>query len=125
MALNKPAEVTVILKMRLSKHCDVDSLREMVEKLRLSIGRQGASFILFDPSNREWKFFVQHFSKFGFNEEEDEDMVIDDVSPEVQDPVDMNDKDVFDIDEETTLVNTIDLSHSLPTHLGLDPVKMQ
>ncbi|XP_059303513.1 nuclear pore complex protein NUP96 [Lycium ferocissimum] len=125
VGLNKPAEVTLLLKIQSSKHDDVDSSREMVEKLRLRTERQGARFISFDPSNGEWKFVVQHFSRFGFDEEEDdEDMMIDDVSPEVQDPVDMNGGDVSDIDEETMLANTTDLSHSLPAHLGLDPVKM-
>ncbi|KAL3375051.1 hypothetical protein AABB24_006516 [Solanum stoloniferum] len=126
MGLNKPAEVTLLLEIRSSKHYDVDSSRELVEKLRLRTERQGARFISFDPSNGEWKFFVQHFSRFGLNdEEEDEDMIIDGVSPEVQDPADMNGGDVSDIDEETFLANTTDLSHSLPAHLGLDPVKMK
>ncbi|XP_055825546.1 nuclear pore complex protein NUP96 isoform X3 [Solanum dulcamara] len=125
MGLNKPAEVTLLLEIRSAKHYDVDSSGEMVERLRLRTERQGARFISFDPSNGEWKFFVQHFSRFGLNEEEDEDMITDDVSPEVQDPVDINGEDVSDIDEETFLANTTDLSHSLPAHLGLDPVKMK
>ncbi|MCD7471022.1 hypothetical protein HAX54_011285 [Datura stramonium] len=125
MGLNKPAEVTLLLQIRSSKHYDVDASREMVEKLRLRTERQGARFISFDPSNGEWKFSVQHFSRFGLNEEEDEDMIIDDVSPEVEDPVDMNGGDVSNSDEETILANTTDLSHSLPAHLGLDPIKMK
>ncbi|KAK4350211.1 hypothetical protein RND71_029524 [Anisodus tanguticus] len=124
VGLNKPAEVTLLLEIRSMKHYGVISCREIVEKLRLRTERQGARFISFDPSNGEWKFFVQHFSRFGLNEEEDEDMIIDDVSPEVQDPVDMNGEDGSDIDEETMLVNSTDLSHSLPAHLGLDPIKM-
>lgn len=126
MGLNKPAEVTLLLEVRSSKHYDVDSSRGLVEKLRLRTEKQGARFISFDLSNGEWKFFVQHFSRFGLNdEEEDEDMIIDGVSPEVQDPADMIGGDVSDIDEETFLANTTDLSHSLPAHLGLDPVKMK
>lgn len=125
LGLNKPAEVTLLLQIRSSKHYGMDASREMVEKLRLRTERQGARFISFDPSNGEWKFFVQHFSRFGFNEEEDEDMIIDDVSPEVQDLVDMNGGDISNIDEEPILANTTDLSHSLPAHLGLDPIKMK
>ncbi|OIT35661.1 PREDICTED: nuclear pore complex protein NUP96 [Nicotiana attenuata] len=123
--LNKPAEVTLLLKIRSSKNCDVDSSREMVEKLRFRTERQGARFISFNPSNGEWKFSVQHFSRFGLMDDDEEDMIMDDVSPEVQDPVDMNGGDVSYIDEETALVNTTDLSHSLPAHLGLDPMKMK
>ncbi|XP_009614898.1 nuclear pore complex protein NUP96 [Nicotiana tomentosiformis] len=123
--LNKPAEVTLLLKIRSSKNCDVDSSREMVEKLRCRTERQGARFISFNPSNGEWKFSVRHFSRFGLMDDDEEDMIMDDVSPEVLDPVDMNGGDVSYIDEETTLVNTTDLSHSLPAHLGLDPMKMK
>lgn len=119
--LNKAAEVTLLLQLRPLKVYGEDLLKE---KLRLSTERQGADFISFDPQNGEWKFSVLHFSRFGLSDNEEEDIAMEDVTPEVQDPVEMNGADGSDIDEETDLMHPTLLSHSLPSHLGLDPVKM-
>ncbi|KAK9281435.1 hypothetical protein L1049_004337 [Liquidambar formosana] len=122
--LNKAAEVTLMLCIRSSEFED-GRLDDVVKKLRQITTRQGARFISFDPSNGEWKFLVRHFSRFGFNEDDEEDIVMDDATP-VQQPEEMNGGEVSDIDEETP-VDPSDsvLSHSLPAHLGLDPIKMK
>ncbi|CAK9169753.1 unnamed protein product [Ilex paraguariensis] len=122
--LNKAAEVTLMLQIRSSVNYRGDQLREMVRKLRLITEKQGAHFISFDPSNGEWKFLVHHFSRFGLSEDDEEDIAMDDVAPEVQNTVEMNGSNVSEIDEENAIVDPILLSHSLPAHLGLDPVKM-
>ncbi|KAK2644729.1 hypothetical protein Ddye_019924 [Dipteronia dyeriana] len=122
--LNKAAEVTLILRVRFLSLKE-GKLDDIVKKLKESTERQGARFISFDPLNGEWKFLVDHFSRFGFNEEEDDDIVMDDATP-VQNPVDMNGGEVSDVDEEIYWDPVgPELSHSLPAHLRLDPVKMQ
>lgn len=123
--LNKAAEVTLVLQTRTSRDSCTNQSTRVVEKLRLSTERQGAKFLSFNPSNGEWKFLVQHFSRFGLNEDDEEDIAMDDVSPEVQVPLEMNGGDISDIDEETAFIDAASLSHSLPAHLGLDPVKMK
>lgn len=122
--LNKPAEVTLVFEKKLLDNLTEDRLRKFVEKLKLKTESQGAEFISFDHLNCEWKFSVQHFSRFGLGEEEDEDIPMDDVSPVAQDPADISGSEVSDVEEETALVNSTLLSHSLPAHLGLDPVRM-
>ncbi|KAF8377249.1 hypothetical protein HHK36_030624 [Tetracentron sinense] len=122
--LNKAAEVTLMLQIR-SPDFEGGQLDDVVNKLRLITERQGACFISFDPSNGEWKFSVRHFSRFGLSEDDEDDIVMDDTTV-VQNPVELYDSDVSDADEEPQVgpTGTV-LSHSLPAHLGLDPVKMQ
>ncbi|KAL0415403.1 UNVERIFIED_CONTAM: Nuclear pore complex protein [Sesamum latifolium] len=123
--LNKPAEVTLLLKAKSLNNLTEDHLREIVGKLKCKTESQGAEFISFDPIQGEWKFLVQHFSRFGLGEEDEEDIPMDDVSEEVQEPAGMNGSEASDVDEETVSVNGTLLSHSLPAHLGLDPVRMK
>lgn len=120
--LNKPAEVTLLLQTKLSDNLNEAELKKVVEKLKRKTKSQGAHFISFNPANREWKFLVQHFSRFGLGDEDEDDVPMDDVSPGAQDPAD-NGSEVSD-DEETASPNRTLLSHSLPAHLGLDPVRM-
>ncbi|RAL41394.1 hypothetical protein DM860_010188 [Cuscuta australis] len=125
VGLNKPAEVTLLLKLEHLYQDAEDSSRKLVETLKMKTKCQGAHFISFDRKIGEWKFLVQHFSRFGFSEEdEEEDITMNDVSPEVQAPLDMNKGKDSDIAEEMSLTDPTLLSHSLPAHLGLDPVKM-
>lgn len=119
--LNKAAEVTLVLQIRYRK----GGLRAFVKKLRLLTERQGADFISFDPSNGEWKFFVHHFSRFGLDEDDEEDIAMDDAAPEVEEPQEMIGGEVYDIDDKSAIIDSTLLSHSLPAHLGLDPVKMR
>ncbi|XP_024021864.1 nuclear pore complex protein NUP96 isoform X2 [Morus notabilis] len=122
--LNKTAEVTLVL--RLTSANVKEGRKEIIEeKLRRSTDRQGAQFISFDPENGEWKFLAHHFSRFGLSEDDEEDITMDDATPAAQEPVDMNGDEVLDVDEEAELDHSGGLlSHSLPAHLGLDPVKM-
>ncbi|XP_068638324.1 nuclear pore complex protein NUP96-like isoform X2 [Aristolochia californica] len=124
--LNKAAEVTLILQKKLPVSDEIKQ-NKLLRLLRNTNQRQGAKFISFDPTNGEWKFSVSHFSRFGLNEEEDEDdddIVMDDTL--VQEPQGATGVDELEVDEEPQVgpSGTV-LSHSLPAHLGLDPVKMQ
>ena len=110
--LNKAAEVVLVLDTGILKSKD---WREdvLVKKLKQSTERQGARFISFDLETGDWKFLVEHFSRFGFGEDDEEDIVMDDA-------------ETYDVDKEPpTNMNEIELSHSLPAHLRLDPVKMR
>lgn len=121
--LNKAAEVTLMLQMRLP--VSNAARHEMIEKkLRRSTERQGARFISFDAFSGEWKFVVPHFSRFGLMEDDEGDMVMEDAT--IRQPVVPSVNDRLEVDEEpqTGLAGSV-LSHSLPAHLGLDPVKMQ
>ncbi|PRQ56486.1 putative nuclear protein [Rosa chinensis] len=122
--LNKPAEVTLMLQTRVS--CvDQRQKENIVKILRQSVEGQGAHFVSFNPENEEWKFFVNHFSRFGLTEEDEEDMMMEDTAV-AEDPPELNHDDISDADEENQMDPTgIVLSHSLPAHLGLDPIKMQ
>ncbi|KAL8142254.1 hypothetical protein V2J09_015286 [Rumex salicifolius] len=120
--LNKPAEVTLILQ---SKSADLlgKKFNNVADYLRSSADRQGARFISYDPLNGQWKFLVHHFSRFGLGEDEEEDTVMDDADATAIAllPVVMNGDPNY---VEERFHRDPDLSHSLPAHLGLDPVKM-
>lgn len=108
--LNKAAEVVLVLDSGIWKSKEEDV---PVKKLKQSTERQGARFISFDLATGEWKFLVQHFSRFGFGEDDEEDITMDDA-------------EIHDADKESpTDAKEIELSHSLPAHLRLDPVKMR
>lgn len=107
--LNKTAEVTLILQLRLAdSHCL--ETNKITSKLRKCTDRQGAKFLSFDQSSGEWKFLVHHFSRFGLGEDEEDDITMD-VQPAGEDL--------------QVPSGEIVLSHSLPAHLGLDPARMQ
>ncbi|KAJ0075769.1 hypothetical protein Patl1_34709 [Pistacia atlantica] len=121
--LNKAAEVTLMLQVRNLSSKD-RHLNDVVKKLKESTERQGAQFISFDPMNGEWTFLVNHFSRFGLGEDEEEDIVLDDATPG-QDSEEIN-GELYDVDEETQMDSMgLELSHSLPAHLGLDPIKVK
>lgn len=112
--LNKTAEVTIILQLKLLGSQDLE-LHKVVASLKRSTERQGAQFISFDGQTGEWKFLVHHFSRFGLDEEEEDDTVMDDVVPPTS------------AQHRASQIRPVEsaLSHSLPAHLGLDPMKMQ
>ncbi|XP_057440875.1 nuclear pore complex protein NUP96 isoform X2 [Lotus japonicus] len=110
--LNKAAEVVLVLDsgMLKSREWGEDVL---VKKLKQIAERQGAKFVSFDAVTGEWKFMVQHFSRFGFGDDDEEDIV-------------MNDAEIYDAEKESPIdTDGLELSHSLPAHLRLDPVKMK
>ncbi|KAL5704211.1 hypothetical protein ACHQM5_022668 [Ranunculus cassubicifolius] len=123
--LNKPSVVTLILRVK-SESLKGEALNRFLKKLRNTTERQGAHFISFDPRNGEWKFLVNHFSRFGLLEDdEEEDIIMDDAPAVVQHVEEMDDSDVSEVDDEGIVDPDGDiLSHSLPAHLGLDPDKM-
>ncbi|GLU21993.1 hypothetical protein SLE2022_380960 [Rubroshorea leprosula] len=125
LGLNKAAEVTLRLQLRHSElqkgHPD-----DIIKKLRVIMERQGAQFVSFNPTNVEWSFLVDHFSRFGLSDDDEEDITMDDVNGVVQDPGEMNGRENSEFDEETHIDTTgTVLTHSLPAHLRLDPVKMK
>ncbi|KAF8718221.1 hypothetical protein HU200_025715 [Digitaria exilis] len=111
--LNKAAEVSLLLNLK-----DLPEPSILVEVLRCLARKQGARFLSFNPVNGQWKFEVDHFSRFGFVEEEEEDVVMDEAA--VRQPT----AEVRERDPPSNGYE-IKLSHSLPAHLGLDPAKMQ
>lgn len=121
--LNKPAEVTLQLQTKSLGNLTGDRIKEIVNKLKCKTESQGAQFLSFDPFRGQWKFLVLHFSRFGLGEEDEEDILMDDVSPDAQDPPHINSHEVSD-DQENSVNRTL-LSHSLPAHLGLDPTRMK
>lgn len=122
--LNKAAEVTLVLQVR-SLGFEEEKLEIIADKLRIIAERQGAHFISFNPANGEWKFLVPHFSRFGLSEDDEEDIVMDEATA-AQSPVAVNGGEISDIDEEEHAGSTgVELSHSLPAHLGLDPIRMR
>ncbi|GMH26970.1 hypothetical protein Nepgr_028813 [Nepenthes gracilis] len=121
--LNKTAEVTLVLQLGSSKF-EGKKLLKIEDELRSISDRQGAHFISFDPSSGEWKFLVYHFSRFGLSED-DEDIIMDE-APANEHSVEMN-VGGDDVANEEFCVDPTgpELSHSLPAHLGLDPVRMK
>ncbi|XP_062210054.1 nuclear pore complex protein NUP96 [Phragmites australis] len=109
--LNKAAEVTLVLDL---KRLPEPSL--LVEVLRCRAKKQGARFLSFNPANGKWKFEVDHFSRFGLVDEEEEDAVMDETA--VRQPI-------AEVRDPPSNGYELELSHSLPAHLGLDPAKMQ
>ncbi|CAM8961072.1 unnamed protein product [Rhodiola kirilowii] len=121
--LNKPALVTLTLQCRPLplKRSQVSCI---VEKLKWCAQKQGARFVSLNPVTCEWKFTVEHFSRFGLSEDDEEDVLM--MEEEQQQPDGLDDRDVADIDEDILMdQDQLVLSHSLPKHLGLDPEKMK
>uniref|UniRef100_A0A7N0ZRH1 Peptidase S59 domain-containing protein n=1 Tax=Kalanchoe fedtschenkoi TaxID=63787 RepID=A0A7N0ZRH1_KALFE len=112
--LNKPAQVTLTLQFSLP----LTQSSCVVDRLKLCTQKQGARFVSFDPISCEWKFIVDHFSRFGLSEDDEEDIVM--MEEEQQPPDDVHVSDIRLMEQDQLL-----LSHSLPIHLGLDPAKMK
>lgn len=111
--LNKLAEVTLIIRLSFVDSRCLESTK-ITAKLRKCTDGQGAKFLSFDQSSGEWKFLVHHFSRFGLGEDEEEDdIIMDDVLAQ---PTEENHEGPY---------GEIVLSHSLPAHLRLDPIRMQ
>ncbi|XP_006894942.2 nuclear pore complex protein NUP96 [Amborella trichopoda] len=138
MGLNKAAEVTLVLKVKVGKDEVIGGQNNLeLEKLRMKLKgvneRQGARFISYDPSSHQWKFLVPHFSRFGLDAEDDIDMVpIDNNNQQELGPIvkevsqDVNEEDEMRMDVSPSAgPSGSALVHSLPAHLGLDPLKMQ
>ncbi|KAK9740860.1 hypothetical protein RND81_03G066300 [Saponaria officinalis] len=129
--LNKPAIVTLILRVGALSGFDGVRFGKVVDRLRFSADRQGAEFVSYEPWSGEWRFRVSHFSRFGLSLDDEDDIVMDDVGSgddvgEMSGGAGEDDGFVDDDDDGFDVgVNGPDLSHSLPTHLGLDPARMR
>lgn len=141
--LNKPAEVSLIIEeASLLKGEELDEYRE---RLKRTNERQGSQFISFDPWNCEWKFVVQHFSRYGLDDEDEDEEEENNMEPSADilmleqprpsegaeeqitaaEKQEENAEDRMALDEIQAASHRSVLSHSLPEHLRLDPVKMQ
>ncbi|GAB2225398.1 hypothetical protein Droror1_Dr00006190 [Drosera rotundifolia] len=121
--LNKSAEVTIVL-LSVSSDYKGERSSKVVDRLRSITERQGAHFISYESNSGEWKFLVNHFSRFGLTEDDEEDIVMDDATA-IQDAVDISDGN--DAVNAELYADPIDqeLFVSLPSHLGLDPARMK
>ncbi|CAN6285527.1 unnamed protein product [Urochloa humidicola] len=73
--LNKAAEVSLLLNLK-----DLPESSILVEMLRCRARKQGARFLSFNLVNGKWRFEVDHFSRFGLVDEEEEDVVMDEAA---------------------------------------------
>lgn len=158
--LNKPAEVSLLRIKHKSKvaeqhTCEGSELESFVQQLKKKSEAQGAKFFSYNIHKQEWRFQVEHFSRFGFDDSDEEDEPMHDAKAPpsmaveaVQDviPAEM-DKNIGkvtlwqsersedaseEIDAEVSPMQDLRyvatqnaLAHSLPQHLRLDPLKMQ
>ncbi|KAJ9173822.1 hypothetical protein P3X46_016921 [Hevea brasiliensis] len=81
--LNKPAEVTLLNikcfdKKTGRQYSEGPKIEKYKEMLKRKAEDQGAEFVSYDPVKGEWKFRVNHFSKYmlGDEDEEDDDWVV-------------------------------------------------
>ncbi|KAJ0938419.1 putative nuclear protein [Helianthus annuus] len=84
--------------------------------------------VYLDSSDSYHNHLVSQFKKrFGLSDDEEDDVMMDDADVDVREreQVTMNDNDGSDLDEGSPLTDSRLLSHSLPSHLGLDPVRMK
>ncbi|XP_006649480.1 nuclear pore complex protein NUP96 [Oryza brachyantha] len=109
--LNKAAEVTLMLDLS-----EIPEPGTLVEVLKRQTRKQGAWFVSFNHLSGRWKFEVDHFSRFGLVDEEEEDVVMDEVVAR---------QPIAEVREPPANGHELELSRSLPAHLGLDPAKMQ
>ncbi|XP_042506658.1 nuclear pore complex protein NUP96 [Macadamia integrifolia] len=122
--LNKAAEVTLVLQIKPLAD-ERFKLDKIVEKLKIITEKQGARFVSFNPLNGEWKFLVCHFSRFGLSEDDEDDIIMDEAAA-AHHLEEQNGGELFEVDEVPQIGPDVAvLSHSLPAHLGLDPIKMQ
>ena len=79
--LNKPAEVTLLNIKCIDKKTgrqftEGPKIERYKEMLKRKAEDQGAEFVSYDPVKGEWKFKVNHFSKYMLEDEEEEDWVV-------------------------------------------------
>ncbi|XP_049348812.1 nuclear pore complex protein NUP98A isoform X1 [Solanum verrucosum] len=76
--LNKPAEVTLLNikcfdKKTGQQYTEGPRIEKYKEMLKRKAGDQGAEFVSYDPVKGEWKFRVQHFSKYWLHEDNEDE----------------------------------------------------
>ncbi|TYK01639.1 nuclear pore complex protein NUP98A-like [Cucumis melo var. makuwa] len=75
--LNKPAEVTILNikcvdKQTGHQYTEGPKVEKYKELLRKKTEAQGAEFISYDPVKGEWKFKVEHFSRYNMEDNEED-----------------------------------------------------
>jgi len=80
-SLNCPAVVTMLKVFKIDKATgkptkDPEAVEKYMRKLKRVCAEQGAKFISYDGETGEWKFEVEHFSRYGLDDSSDEDDVI-------------------------------------------------
>jgi nuclear pore complex protein Nup98-Nup96 len=76
--LNKPAQVTLLNVKCVDKktgqhYSDGPEVEKFEKRLKNKTEKQGAEFISYSTLKGEWKFQVQHFSRFGLDVDSDEE----------------------------------------------------
>ncbi|PHT93344.1 Nuclear pore complex protein NUP98A [Capsicum annuum] len=76
--LNKPTEVTLLNikcfdKKTGQQFTEGPRIEKYKDMLQRKAADQGAEFVSYDPVKGEWKFRVQHFSKYRFQEDNEDD----------------------------------------------------
>ncbi|XP_010319418.2 nuclear pore complex protein NUP98A isoform X2 [Solanum lycopersicum] len=76
--LNKPAEVTLLNikcfdKKTGQQYTEGPRIEKYKEMLKRKAGDQGAEFVSYDSVKGEWKFKVQHFSKYWLHEDNEDE----------------------------------------------------
>ncbi|XVF10251.1 hypothetical protein REPUB_Repub07fG0166700 [Reevesia pubescens] len=76
--LNKPAEVTLLNikcfdKKSGHQYTEGPKVEKYKEMLKRKAEDQGAEFLFYDPIKGEWKFRVNHFSRYKLEDDEEED----------------------------------------------------
>ncbi|CAK9866010.1 unnamed protein product [Sphagnum jensenii] len=138
--LNKPAQVTLLNVKCVDKktgqhYSDGPEVEKFEKRLKNKTEKQGAEFISYSALKGEWKFQVQHFSRFGLDVDSDEEDSIprsdqqkafhsSGLLTNTGDDIEEESEEVL-IEELQTIAPQPALPHSLPAHLGLDPLKMQ
>ncbi|CAK5117356.1 unnamed protein product [Meloidogyne enterolobii] len=84
LGLNKPAEVSLenVWPMNPKTKMPIKDTDELIRmnfkgKLERLCARMDACFVDYQPSRGVWIFQVEHFSKYGFHDEEDDEDIID------------------------------------------------
>ncbi|KAL4323096.1 hypothetical protein GQ457_11G032050 [Hibiscus cannabinus] len=77
--LNKPAEVTLLNitcfdKRTRQQYTEGPKVEKYKDMLKRKAEDQGAEFLSYDPFKGEWKFRVNHFSKYKLEEEDEEEI---------------------------------------------------
>ncbi|CAM6098075.1 unnamed protein product [Calypogeia fissa] len=158
--LNKPAEVTLLNVKSVDKKTgqhftEGPEIEKFEKRLKRKTEEQGAEFISFDAVKGEWKFQVKHFSRYGLDDSDEEEVLqsvpakaiallgtdmmegvegdmfespadLRHKSPEIgEETVDIDEEEVVRSGEVHSSVPQAALPHSLPSQLRLDPLKMQ
>lgn len=141
--LNRPAEVTVLNVKRFDKKTGEvvtqgPALDRFERILREKTAEQGATFLGWNREKGEWKFRVEHFSKYGlYLDDEDDDSPDEDMTSAQENgraPAEAEGSELTfggarglrggEEQGEVLSAGGGALAHSLPSQLGLDPVRM-